>query len=192
MNEKLTDYAITTKFNIPQAILDSVAEQAARSGNYSTILKTGGLKVSGVEKTLQELRAVITDCDFYQAKFENGKFSKRSATGPESDGYQNRCDLYLRVSPEFTTTLSLSKTSTSAAINYFQALESRGLAPDSIMTRITTRLINGQYGSYAIAVFESSDPSHQPSPIRNVTPQITQVAFTPPTPPESTIPSAWL
>ncbi len=193
MNENLTDYAITTKFNIPQAILDAVAEQSARSGNYSSVEKTGGFKVSGLEKTLPELKGVIDDFTFYQGRFEGGKFLKRDCTGPESEGYQNRCDLYLKISPEYTTTLSLSKTSTSAAINYFLSLKAKNLSPGDLVTRVTTKLITGQYGTYSIAVFEASDSTPQPPPIRNVTPQISQVAFTPPPPAsESSIPSAWL
>ena len=197
MNENSMNFAVSTRFHIDQSVLDAVAEQGARSGNYSSIEKMGGFKISGLEKILPELRGVIDDFSIYQGKFDGKKFLKRDATGPESDGYQNRADIYLQISPEYTTTLSLPKTSTTAAINYFMSLKARNITPNQVVTKITTKIVTGQYGPYSIAVFEDCGPAHQQSPtvMKNITPvQITQEVFTPPPvePSTSQIPSAWL
>ncbi|MBV5268425.1 MAG: hypothetical protein JZU67_08040, partial [Burkholderiaceae bacterium] len=102
------------RFEIPETIIQLAAEAGARSGNYGKITKEGRFTISGVEKHLTELRGVISGFDFYEAKFEGGKFTKRDCNLPESDGFSVRCELHLRVTQEFSLTLSLSRSSAMA------------------------------------------------------------------------------
>jgi hypothetical protein len=179
------------RFEIPPTIIQLAEEAGARSGNYAKILKDGRFSLTGFEKTLSELRGRISDFDFYQAKFENGKFTKRDCTLPEGDNFSSRCDLHLRITDDFSLTLSLSRTSAMAVTSYLLALKARGLNPGDVVTRITARVVSGQFGPFAVAVFESGDPGHSrhDAYTKNVTPA--QISI-PAAPQAFNIPAEWL
>jgi hypothetical protein len=191
MNEMTTvNTGNLVKFSIPESILDAVTRQLGGSGNYGTVEKNGGFKISGVEKTIPEIKGVIKDMTIYQARWEQGQMSKLDYTGGEcSQGYQLRADMYVQINPDYELQLSLSPTSLKGAVSYLKSLQSQGISPNQVLTIFRTKQVTGNYGSYSICTFEATPLSAQaPQEMKNVTPN-----FTPPAPQhtETTLPAGW-
>ena len=185
-----------TRFSLPDSLLDSVAKQLCGPGNYGSVEKTGGFKVSGVEKAIPEIRGVVTDMQIYQARWEASVMLKLDYTGGEPvHGYQLRGDMTILVNPDFELQLSLSPTSLKGAVSYLKSLQNQGISPNQVLTTFRTKAVSGKFGSYSICTFEASQlPTHAAQPeMKNITPP----AFTAPAPaaepaPDTTsLPAGW-
>lgn len=176
------------KFQIPESILDAVTRQLGGSGNYGSVEKSGGFKISGVEKTVPEIRGIIQDMTIYQAKWEQGQMSKLDYTGGElAQGYQLRADLFVRINPEYELTLSLSPTSLKGAVSYLKSLQNQGILPGQVVTIFRTKQVTGNFGNYSIATYEATPlvSSAQPE-MKNITP----TPFPAPAP-QTELPAGW-
>ena len=192
MNEMTTISATNlVKFNLPDGILDAVSRQLGGSGNYASVEKSGGFKITGFEKVVPEIKGVITDLQVYQGKFEGGQMLKLDYDGGTvSSGYSLRGDLSVMVNPSYDLQLSLSPTSLKGAVSYLKSLQNQGVAPNQVLTTFRTKSVTGNYGSYSIATFEASPlPALAQSEMKNITPQAAYAAPSPAV--ESQLPAGW-
>ena len=187
---------IVRKEETSPTIPDQVYEDLIAISDDSRLwarLTDGGFKFPAQDKVVPELVGRIKVINLYTAKFPEGGGApqKRPWVKDESQlepGWKQRADVKIHVNGQLIG-LSLAPSSVKHQLSpYTRYLTNQGLRMEDVVTRITSRQVSNQMGSYNVAVFETTDTKSGKKPSEN------RKGVPPETPPEAssdTYPDEW-
>jgi hypothetical protein len=134
-------------------------------------LVDGGFKFDNQDKIIPELVGRIVEVTPYLIDFDSGDRPPPRLPHVESDleipqGYARRTDIKIEIANSGGNVIGLSLALSSAKYQlspYFRHLKNRGLKPDEVVTRITSRQASNPSGTFSVAVFELVDHTKEPS-----------------------------
>jgi hypothetical protein len=139
---------------IPEETLDKLLETAGQNTVLASVRKGGGFEVKDL--WFAELVGVICEIKPYLVKWTDRKPDKLPYIANELDwpeGYKAGADVTIFTQERKRIKFSLSKSSFMYELcDYVEFLNGRGLRPTDVVTRFTTKEVNGAFGTYTVVV----------------------------------------
>lgn len=139
---------------IPEETLDRLLKTAEQNTILASVKKDGGFEVKNA--WFEALTGVIVSIDDYLIKWENREPHKIVYIPDELDwpeGYKPGADVTILTTERKRVKFALSKSSFQYELcDYVEFLNTRGLKPHEVVTKFTTRQVDGQYGTYTVVV----------------------------------------
>jgi hypothetical protein len=147
---------------IPEETLDKLLKTAEQNTILASVKKDGGFEVK--TSWFESLTGVICEIDDYLVKWENKQPHKLPYIPDELDwpvDYRPGADVTVFTSERVKIKFSLSKTSFQYELcDYVKFLDTQGLKPTDVVTKFTTRQVDGVFGTYTVVVPELVDQSN--------------------------------
>jgi len=152
----------------------------------------GGFQFTNQDKTIPEIIGYMVGIVPYLINFDSGDRAPAKLPHVASDleipeGYSRRCDVKIKTADQIIG-LSLAPSSVKYQLSpYLKYLRNQGLRPEQVPTRLTSRTVSNNMGSFQVVVFEVAESRKEITPSTKKTPSETP-------PPEQTsfyIPKEW-
>ena len=188
-----------TKPAIPDESIDSVIEMSDDIAIWAKLVRGGFEFASQGGKIVPELVGRMVSITPYLINFDEGDRQPAKLPHVTSDleipeGYSRRCDIKILTGGQVVG-LSLAPSSMKFQLSpYLKYLKNQGLRPEDVITRITSKQVSNQMGTFQVAVFEVADEKGKSSETLKAMPPKTPKGTPPETPPEAssdTYPEEW-
>jgi hypothetical protein len=131
-------------------------------------LVLGGFQFANQDKIVPELVGPMVSIQSYLINFDAGDRQPAKLPHVKSDleipeGYSRRCDVKVLTGGQVVG-ISLAPSSTKFQLSpYLKYLKNQGLRPEDVVTRITSKQVSNNMGTFCVAVFEATDGEKKPS-----------------------------
>ena len=152
--------------SIPEDKLDAVIDLSDDQTSWVKVIE-GGFKVINQDRFVKSFTGRIIDVTPYLMKFENGVPSKIPHVADDLDipeGYERRCDVKL-LADDSVIGMSLAPSSTKFSLSpYLKFLRNKGIRPEEVVTKVTSKQASNDKGTWAVAAFELVGSSDKAPP----------------------------
>lgn len=156
----------TTEQNLPAIAdenIDAVIEMSDDATTWAKLVD-GGFEFANQGKIVPEFVGRLVAVTPYLINFDAGDRlpAKKPHVKDDIDipeGYSRRCDVKVDVGQALVG-ISLAPSSMKFQLSpYLKYLKNQGLRPEEVMTRVTSKRVSNQMGTFNVAVFELVDES---------------------------------
>jgi hypothetical protein len=152
---------------IPDENLEAVIDMSDDLAVWSKLVP-GGLQFPSQDKIIPEVTGRLIQVTPYLINFDLG--DRLPAKKPHvrddieiPEGYSRRCDIKLDAGGQVIG-LSLAPSSMKFQLSpYLKYLKNQGLRPEDVVTRVTSKQVSNNMGTFQVAVFEMVDGKEKPS-----------------------------
>ena len=161
---------LTTVGETPPAIPDENVKAVIDMSDDVAIwgkLVPGGIQFPNQDKIVPEIIGQLVQITPYLINFVAGDRLPAKKPHVKDDieipeGYSRRCDIKLNAGGQVIG-LSLAPSSMKFQLSpYLKHLQNQGLRPDKVLTRITSRQVSNNMGTFQVAVFEVANEKGMP------------------------------
>ncbi len=142
--------------SIPDDKLNAVIDLSDDQTSWVKVIE-GGFKVINQDKFVKGFTGRIMDVTPYLMKFENGVPHKLPHVADDLDipeGFERRCDVKILADDQLIG-LSLAPSSTKYYLSpYLKFLKNKGLRPEQVFTKVTSKQASNDKGTWSVAAFE--------------------------------------
>jgi hypothetical protein len=158
---------------IPDNRIDEVIDLSANQAMFAKVVE-GGFRILNQDKFIKAFVGKIVDVAPYLIKFENGIPEKKPNVQDDLQippGFERRCDVRILCGDQLIG-LSLPKSSTKYYLSpYLKFLKNKGLRPEGVLTKVTSKMVSNAQGTWAVACFELVDNPELPQDSSQVPPE---------------------
>jgi hypothetical protein len=163
----------------PPSIPDESIHQVIKLSDDLAIwakLVVGGFQFANQDKIVPEIIGTLVQIQPYLINFDAGDRLPAKKPHVESDldipeGYSRRCDIKLLTSGQVVG-ISLAPSSMKFQLSpYLKYLRNQGLRPEEVLTRVTSRQVSNNMGTFQVAVFEVADGEPEKVEVLNNRPE---------------------
>lgn len=186
---------ITTTGGTPPSIPDENIDAVIEMSEDITIwtkLVPGGFQFTNQDKMVPEIVGRVVSIVSLLVNFDEGDRQPAKLPHVKSDleippGYSRRCEVKIQSGGQVVG-ISLAPSSMKFQLSpYLKYLKNQGLRPEEVTTRITSKQVSNNLGTFQVAVFEMVDEAGKSSetPPKRTPPE------TPPEASSDTYPEEW-
>ncbi len=146
--------------------IDSVIELSEDIAIWCKLVR-GGFQFTNQDKIIEELAGKIVSIIPYLINFDEGDRQPAKLPHVKSDleipeGYSRRCDVKI-LSGDQVVGISLAPSSMKFQLSpYLKYLRNQRLRPEDVITRVTSKQVSNNMGTFQVAVFEPVDRAKKP------------------------------
>jgi hypothetical protein len=161
MDNALTPTGGGTPPSIPPDNVKAVIEMSDDLAMWCKLVR-GGFQFANQDKIVEELVGQLVSIQPYLINFDAGHRVPAKLPHVKSDleipeGYSRRCNVKI-VAGGQVVGISLAPSSMKFQLSpYLKYLKNQGLRPEDVVTRITSKQVSNNMGTFQVAVFETAD-----------------------------------
>jgi hypothetical protein len=146
---------------IPDESIDSVIEMSDDIAIWCKPVR-GGFQFANQDKIVPELVGKLVSITPYLINFDEGDRQPAKLPHVKTDveipeGYSRRCDIKILAGGQVIG-ISLAPSSMKFQLSpYLKYLKNQGLRPEQVTTRITSKQVSNQMGTFQVTVFEMTN-----------------------------------
>ncbi len=177
--KKQEEKNLQTTIEVTPRIRDEGIDQVIKLSNDVAIWATlvpGGFQFKSQDKFVSEITGRLIQITPYLISFDSDDRLPAKKPHVESDveipeGYKRRCDIKLLASGQVVG-ISLARSSMKYQLGpYVKYLDNKGLRPDEVLTRVTSKQVSNSRGTFQVVVFEVVDGEPEEPEVTNGEPE---------------------